>query len=223
MNRISLMLAILIVTVSIGAAPQAPRIALAQAPTIDFIGQVTVPTSGNVKFPQIRGKGDVVHLAGSGGSGDNNFARYWRKSADGTLNVPEPRTLGPATGQSNYATSDLTIAPNGRIYFVWNHVGDQSIYLLSSNNGTEWNTDNRKTVIAGGGFRVYPHVAASNNRLWVVWSQDGRYRYRTTTDMTGGGWSGTQPVSARESINSPSVAVSQDGSRMAVALSLIHI
>ncbi len=220
MNRVSLMLAILIVTVSIGAAPQAPRIALAQAPTIDFIGQVTVPTSGNVKFPQIRGKGDVVHLAGSGGSGDNNSARYWRKSADGTLNVAEPRTLGPATGQSNYATSDLTIAPNGRIYFVWNHVGDQSIYLLSSNNGTEWNTDNRKTVIAGGGFRVYPHVAASNNRLWVVWSQDGRYRYRTTTDMTGGGWSGTQLVSARESINSPSVAVSQDGSRMAVAYAI---
>jgi len=220
MNRISLMLAILIVTVSIGATPGVPRIALAQAPTIDFIGQVTVPTSGNVKFPQIRGKGDVVHLAGSGGSGDNNFARYWRKSADGTLNVAEPRTLGPATGQSNYATSDLTIAPNGRIYFVWNHVGDQSIYLLSSNNGTEWNTDNRKTVIAGGGFRVYPHVAASNNRLWVVWSQDGRYRYRTTTDMTGGGWSGTQLVSARESINSPSVAVSQDGSRMAVAYAI---
>ena len=221
MNRISFMLAILMVIVSMGATPGVPRIALAQTPTIDFIGQVAVPTSGNVKFPQIRGRGDVVHLAGSGGSGDNNVARYWRKSADGTLNLPEPRTLGPAIGQSNYASSDLAIAPNGRIYFIWNHVGNQSIYLLSSDTGTEWNTDARKTVIAGGGFRVYPRVAAANDRLWVVWSQDGRYWYRTTTDVSGGGgWSGTQLVSGRESINSPSVAVSPDGSRMAVAYAI---
>jgi hypothetical protein len=101
MNRIFLMLAILVATVSIGAAPQAPRIALAQAPTIDFIGQTTIPTSGNVKYPQIMGGGDTVHIAGSGGRGDDNFARYWRKSADGTLNFAEPRTLGPATGQPN--------------------------------------------------------------------------------------------------------------------------
>ncbi len=218
MNRIFLMLAILMVTVSIGAAPQAPRIALAQAPTIDFIGQVTVPTSGNVKFPQIRGKGDVVHLAGSGGRGNNNFARYWRKSADGTLNFAEPTTLGPATGQPNYATSDVTVAPNGRVYVIANNVSDQAIYLWSSNDGVTWNPDDRKTVIRGGGFRVYPHIAASNNRLWVVWNQDGRYRYRTTTDITGGGgWTGTQLISGRESLGHPSVAVSPDGSRMAVA------
>jgi hypothetical protein len=218
MNRISLMLAILIVTVSIGAAPQAPRIALAQAPTIDFIGQTTIPTSGNVKFPQIRKSGDTVHIAGSGGRGDDNFARYWRKSADGTLNFAEPRTLGPATGQPNYAHSDVTVAPNGRVYVIANNIRDQAIYLWSSSDGTSWNPDDRKTVVRGGGFRTYSHIAAANNRLWVVWNQDGRYRYRTTTDITGGGgWTETQLVSVRESLNHPSVAVSPDGSRMAVA------
>jgi hypothetical protein len=218
MNRIFLMLAILVATVSIGAAPQAPRIALAQEPTIDFIGQVTIPTSGNVKFPQIMGGGDTVHIAGSGGRGDDNFARYWRKSADGTLNFAEPRTLGPATGQPNYANSDVTVAPNGRVYVIANNVRDQAIYLWSSSDGTSWNPDDRKTVVRGGGFRVYSHIAASNNRLWVVWNQDGRYRYRTTTDVTGGGgWTETQLVSGRESLGHPSVAVSPDGSRMAVA------
>jgi hypothetical protein len=221
MNRIFLMLAILVATVSIGAAPQAPRIALAQEPTIDFIGQVTIPTSGNVKFPQIMGRGDTVHIAGSGGRGDDNFARYWRKSADGTLNFAEPRTLGPATGQPNYANSDVTVAPNGRVYVIANNVRDQAIYLWSSSDGTSWNPDDRKTVIRGGGFRVYPHIAASNNRLWVVWNQDGRYRYRTTTDVTGGGgWTGTRVVSNRESFGHPSVAVSPDGSRMAVAYAI---
>ncbi|MCL6540592.1 MAG: hypothetical protein K6T87_08400 [Roseiflexus sp.] len=221
MNRIFLMLAILVATVSIGAAPQVPRIALAQEPTIDFIGQVTIPTSGNVKFPQIMGRGDTVHIAGSGGRGDDNFARYWRKSADGTLNFADPRTLGPATGPPNYANSDVTIAPNGRVYVIANNTGDQAIYLWSSSDGTSWNPDDRKTVIRGGGFRVYPHIAASNNRLWVVWNQDGRYRYRTTTDVTGGGgWTGTRVVSNRESFGHPSVAVSPDGSRMAVAYAI---
>jgi hypothetical protein len=218
MNRIFLMLAILVATVSIGAAPQAPRIALAQEPTIDFIGQVTIPTSENVKFPQIMGGGDTVHIAGSGGRGDDNFARYWRKSADGTLNFAEPRTLGPATGQPNYANSDVTVAPNGRVYVIANNVRDQAIYLWSSSDGTSWNPDDRKTVVRGGGFRTYSHIAAANNRLWVVWNQDRRYRYRTTTDVTGGGgWTETQLVSVRESLNHPSVAVSPDGSRMAVA------
>jgi hypothetical protein len=218
MNRIFLMLAILMATVSIGAAPQAPRIALAQAPTIDFIGQTTIPTSGNVKYPQIHGSGNAVHIAGSGGRGNDNFARYWRKSADGTLNFAEPRTLGPATGQPNFATSDVTVAPDGRVYVVANNTSDQAIYLWSSSDGTSWNPDDRKIVVRGGGFRVFPHIAAANNRLWVVWNQDNRYRYRTTTDITGsGGWTGTQLVSGRESLGHPSVAVSPDGSRMAVA------
>jgi hypothetical protein len=218
MNRISFMLAILMVIVSISATPQAPRIALAQTPEITFIGQTTLPSSGNIKTPQIKGRGDVVHIAGSGGSGDNNFARYWRKGADGTLSFAEPRTLGPATGSPLYANSDVTVAPNGRVYVIANHTGDQAIYLWSSNDGIAWNPDDRKTVIRGGGFRVYSHIAASNNRLWVVWSQDGRYRYRTTTDITGnGGWTDTLLVSGRESFGHPSVAVSPDGSRMAVA------
>jgi hypothetical protein len=221
MNRISFMLAILMVIVSISATPQAPRIALAQTPEITFIGQTTLPSSGNIKTPQIKGHGDVVHIAGSAGSRDDNFARYWRKSADGTLNFAEPRTLGPATGPPNYANSDVTVAPNGRVYVVANNTRDQAIYLWSSSDGTSWNPDDRKTVVAGGGFRVYPHIAASNNRLWVVWNQDGRYRYRTTTDVTGGGgWTGTRLVSNRESFGHPSVAVSPDGSRMAVAYAI---
>ncbi len=222
MNRTLFALMILALMISASIAPGRTQSALAQTPDITFIGQTTVPSSGNVKFPQIRPRGETVHIAGSAGSRDNNFARYWRKSADGTLNFPvEPVTLGPATGQSNYATSSLTVAPNGRVYMVWNNVADQAIYLLSSTDGVQWNTSDRKTVIAGGGFRVYPHIAASNNRLWVVWSQDGRYRYRTTTDVTGGsGWTGTRLISGRESINAPSVAVSPDGSRMAVAYAI---
>lgn len=221
MNRIFLMLAILMVTASIGATSHAPRIALAQTPEITFIGRTTLPFSGNVKTPQITGRGDVVHIAGSAGSRDDNFARYWRKSADGTLNFTEPRTLGPATGPPNYANSDVTVAPNGRVYVIANNTSDQAIYLWSSTDGIAWNPDDRKTVIRGGGFRVFSHIAASNDRLWVVWSQDGRYRYRTTTDITGGGgWTGTQLVSTRESSGHPSVAVSPDGSRMAVAYAI---
>jgi len=217
MNRIFLILAILMVTASTVTTLCAPRIALAQAPTIDFIGQTTLPSSSNVKTPQIKGRGNVVHIAGSAGSRDDNFARYWRKSDDGTLGFAEPRTLGPATGQSNYAISDVTVAPNGRVYVIANNVRDQAIYLWSSGDGVTWNPDDRKTVIRGGGFRVYPHIAASNDRLWVVWNQDGRYRYRTTTDINGGGgWTETLLVSNRESMNHPSVAVSPDGSRMAV-------
>jgi hypothetical protein len=218
MNRMLFALTILVLTVSAWGAPGAQRVAWAQAPAIDFIGQTTVPESGNVKTPQIRGRGDAVHLAGSAGSGDNNFTRYWRKPANGTLAFAAPVTLGPAQGPPNYASSDVTIAPNGRVYVVGNNTGDQTIYLWSSSNGTEWNPSDRKVVLRGGGFRVYPHVAASNSRLWVVWNQDGRYRYRTTTDMTGGGgWSATNLVSGRESFGHPAVAVSPDGSRMAVA------
>ena len=234
MNRMLFALTILVLTVSAWGAPgprqrfdglsaarfdalSAPS-ALAQAPEIIFIGQETVRFSDNVKYPQIRSRGGTVHLAGSAGSGDNNVARYWFKIADGTTSITATTRLGPAIGQPNFATSDLTIAPNGQIYVVWNHIADQAIYLLSSNESTPWNPDDRKTVIRGGGFRVYPRVAAANNRLWVVWSQDGRFRYRTTTDVTGGsGWSGTQTVSGLESLNQPSVAVSPDGSRMAVA------
>jgi hypothetical protein len=221
MNRILLALTILVLTVGAWAAPETQRRALAQTPEITFIGQTTIPTSGNIKYPQIRGKGDAVHIAGSGGSGDDNFTRYWRKPADGTLSFSAPVTLGPAQGSPAYATSDVTVAPNGRVYVVGNNTGDQTIYLWSSSNGTEWNPSDRKVVLRGGGFRVYPHVAASNNRLWVVWNQDGRYRYRTTTDMTGGGgWSGTQLVSELESFGHPSVAVSPDGTRMAVAYAI---
>ncbi len=234
MNRMLFALTILVLTVSAWGAPGTQRrfdrlsasrfdalsapSALAQAPEIIFIGQETVRFSDNVKYPQIRSRGGTVHLAGSAGSGDNNVARYWFKIADGTTSITATTRLGPAIGQPNFATSDLTIAPNGQIYVVWNHIADQAIYLLSSNESTPWNPDDRKTVIRGGGFRVYPRVAAANNRLWVVWSQDGRFRYRTTTDVTGGsGWSGTQTVSGLESLNQPSVAVSPDGSRMAVA------
>lgn len=218
MNRMLLALTILALTVGAWAAPGAQRRALAQAPAIDFIGQTTVPESGNIKYPQIFGKGDAIHLAGSAGRGDDNFTRYWRKPADGTLNFANPVTLGPARGSPAYATSDVTVAPNGRVYAVGNDTGSESIFLWSSSNGTSWNPDDRKTVIRGGGFRVYPHVAASNNRLWVVWNQDGRYRYRTTEDVTGGGgWTGTRLVSDRESFGHPSAAVSPDGSRMAVA------
>ncbi|MGC9040334.1 MAG: hypothetical protein ACP5MJ_12615 [Roseiflexus sp.] len=226
MNRMLFALTILVLTVGAWGAPGTQRrfdrlsapSALAQAPEITFVGQTTIPSSGNVKYPQIRGHGDAAHIAGSAGSGDNNFTRYWRKAADGTLAFAAPVTLGPVQGQPNYASSDVTIAPNGRVYVVGNNIGDQTIYLWSSSNGTEWNPSDRKVVLRGGGFRVYPHVAASNSRLWVVWNQDGRYRYRTTTDMTGGGgWSETALVSGRESLGHPAVAVSPDGSRMAVA------
>ncbi|MCS6840889.1 MAG: hypothetical protein NZ701_08915, partial [Roseiflexus sp.] len=218
MSRVLLVLTILVLTVGTWAAPGTQRRALAQTPEIIFIGQETVRFSENVKYPHVRGRGGAIHLAGSAGSGDNNVARYWFKVADGTTSITASSRLGPAIGQPNYATSHLAIAPNGRIYFIWNHVRDQAIYLLSADENTPWNPDDRKTVISGGGFRVYPQVAASNNRLWVVWSQDGRFRYRTTTDMTGsGGWSGTQTLSGRESLNLPSAAVSPDGSRMAVA------
>lgn len=217
MSRLlSFMLLVLLVAAAV-FVPQTRQTAVAQsAPQIEFRGQVTVPDSGNIKFPQIRGRGTIAHLAGSGGSGNNNNPLYWRKNADGSTSFPNPIDLGTARGEPNYAVTDVTIAPNGRVYVIWNHTGDNAIYMLSSSDGASWNTNDRKTVIDDSSFRVYTRVGAANDRLWVVWNQDGKYRYRTTSDINGSGWSGTQQLSSRTAINQPSIAVSPDGNRAAV-------
>lgn len=222
MSRLLSILLLSLLVVTAVFVPNAYRPAIAQSTAniqVEFRGQVTVNGSNNVKFPQIKGRGAIAHLAGSGGgSGNNNSPLYWRKNADGTTNFPSPADLGSTNGEPQFAVSDVAIAPSGRVYVIWNHTGDNAIYMLSSSDGASWNTGDRKTVIDDSSFRVYTRVGASNNRLWVVWNQDGRYRYRTTTDITGGsGWSGTILLSSRESINQPSIAVSPDGSRAAIA------
>lgn len=217
MSRLlSFLLLVLLVAAAV-FVPQTRQTAVAQsAPQIEFRGQVTVPDSGNIKFPQIRGRGTIAHLAGSGGSGNNNNPLYWRKNADGSTSFPNPIDLGTARGEPNYAVTDVAIAPSGRVYVIWNHTGDNAIYMLSSSDGASWNTGDRKTVIDDSSFRVYTRVGASNSRLWVVWNQDGRYRYRTTSNIEGAGWSGTVNLSGKTAINQPSIATSPDGSRTAV-------
>jgi len=216
----ALLFSILVATAAL--TPRAHQAAQAQTPPqIEFRGQATIPGSGNIKFPQIRGKDAVVHVAGSGGSGNNNNPLYWRKNADGTTNFGNPADLGDVRGEPNYTVTDVTVAPGGRVYVIWNDTSSNAIYLLSSANGTSWDPNDRKTVIDDSTFRVYTRIGAANDRLWVVWNQDGRYRFRTTSDVSGGGgWSGTQLISGRESINQPSIAVSPNGSRTAVAYAI---
>ncbi len=201
----SLYVIALCLMVAVTAVPTKPIAAESSISAITVLVNADLPNSDNSKFPHVVGIGSQVFASGHDGS----KASYWKK-ADSATSWPSPTSVGTAAGQSDYASVTITRGPDGSAYVAWIDQNAKKVYMRRVKpDGT---MDDTKTVAGNDGtFRVYVEIAvATDGRIFVVWSEDFRFRYRTSTDG-GNTWTGTQIASSKTSQGSPSIAAGPNG------------
>src|SRR5262249_53559307 len=159
-----------------------------------------VPGASSVKYPKVAFAQGRILLAGT--SGDDRQARLWSKEPGETA-FGEPEVLGAGASNPDYSTSDVFVAADGTIYFAWVDQATETTWMRRKPVGQDWEASR---LVVDGAFRVYPQIMAiPDGRIFVAWSEDGKFRYRTSTD---GGltWSDTAVVSNKVIMNHPSLA-----------------
>jgi hypothetical protein len=170
-----------------------------------------VAGASSVKYPKVAfGQGRIL-LAGT--SGEDQQARLWSKAPDGTA-FGQPEVLGAGASNPDYSTSDVFVAADGTIYFASVDQATETLWMRRKPVGQDWEA---ARLVVDGAFRVYPQIMASpDGRIFVVWSEAGKFRYRTSIDG-GVTWSDTGVVSNRAIMNHPSLASGPSGTCLALA------
>jgi hypothetical protein len=184
--------------------------AVASNPGFSVLQDFRVPGASLVKYPKLAFAQGRVLLAGT--SGDARQARLWSK-APGDAAFGAPEVLGGGASNPDYSTSDVFVAANGTIYFAWVDQTDERTWMRRKPVGQGWEAPR---LVVDGTFRVYPQIMASQDgRVFVVWSEAGKFRYRTSVD---GGltWSSTGVVTNTVIRNHPSLASGPSGTYVAV-------
>lgn len=158
------------------AAPNAQ----AQSSTgLRLISEFTIPGSRDVKFPHVDAQNGFAHVSGNANRSD---ALYWNKR-DRQTSISDPFRIGVASGQPDFSTTAITVAPNGEVYYVWINQPDKSIFLRKRDTAGNWGP--QRTVVGSSPFPVAVEVGvASNGTIFVVWRDPDRpAKYRTSSNQ----------------------------------------
>ncbi|GAB4115698.1 MAG: sialidase family protein [Roseiflexaceae bacterium] len=196
MNRSNFWLALvmaIVLVVPLAPTPATPA-ALAQETLPSRIRQDNVPGVSDTKYPDVLGVGSTAYIATTSGTTSDRRARLVTIAQPyESSSYSDAADLGDADGQSDYSPSVMTVGPDGAIYYIWMRAQSREIKLRRLGPG-ETSFGPERTIISGGNFRVrVDAVVTSNNTLMVMWDENSRYRYRTSTDG-GVTWSGTSIV-----------------------------
>lgn len=189
------------------------QVAQAQATAPQIVRVAEVPNFDDVKFPDVLGTGSRVYVAGGSGKGDRKAIHVF--SDPPYSDFSGVVTMGAAAGASDYSVSVMAMAPDGTIYQLWASADNKYFKIRRKDpnpNESQRTWTDERTIISGGGFRVRPDIAVtSSGRVFVVWDEDSRYRYRYS-DNRGDSWSGTAIVSEDTSAGRPFLAPDYQGS-----------
>jgi hypothetical protein len=132
-----------------------------------FLGSSILPDSQDVKFPQVATSGDFVSVSGNA---NRNDAYLWQKGQT-ALSFSTPNRVGTAAGQPDYATTHLTYAPNGSLYYLWSNADERRIYMSVRTAGSV--TFGPAITVAARAEALFPShfdaVARSDNTLFLFW------------------------------------------------------
>ncbi len=188
-----------------------PKTQVAQAQTAPQVLRVAeVPNFEDVKFPEVLGVGSRVYVAG--GSDKSNRKAVYTTSDPPYSGFSDRVPLGGSvSGGSDYSVVVMAVALDGTVYYLWESPDDKFFKIKRKDpNSTTWSDE--RTVISGGNFRVRPDIGVtSTGRIFVVWDENSRYRYRYS-DNRGDNWSGTEIVSNDSSAGRPFLAPDSQGS-----------
>jgi hypothetical protein len=147
----------------------------------------------------------------SSGTTDNRSSVYSTISQPfATSEFVGPTTLGDATGQSDYSPTVAALGADGAIYAAWMRSASRELKIRRK-GPTDGDFGTEHTVIGGGSFRVRPDIAvASDGTVMIVWDENGRYRFRTSTNG-GANWTETQLVSDDSTASRPYIAADSAG------------
>ncbi|MEN9934654.1 MAG: hypothetical protein RLZZ387_1233, partial [Chloroflexota bacterium] len=210
MSRLSALIALCVVML---AASLAPSPSAAQFELFASRAERNFAVSGArfVKFPGVTGLGNQVFVSGnSGTSNDGRDAVVWQKE-DAASSFSTGVNIGDARGQSDY--SNTSIASNrfdNTIHAAWIDQDIDQIKYRSRSLDGDWGPTH--IAVSGSGFRAYMSVGvASDNRVFIVWTQQNRIRF-VTSDNGGSSWTDPTPVMERVPIARPFVTGGPNGS-----------
>jgi len=161
--------------------PSVPAAAQTTPPAPRLVTEFLISDATKVKFPSVAVRNGVVHV---GAPSNEQVALYWSKSEAATAFGPAFE-IGSARGVPDYSSISLFTTPDNTLYYAWASVNERRIKLrVRAPDGT-WGPE--RTVHTSSGFAVFPTVAVSQGRIFVVWEDNrsggGRTLYgKTSTD-----------------------------------------
>jgi len=157
----------------------------------------------------VAASGDTVHVVWTD-TRNGNYEIYTKRSTDGGTSWGSDTRL---TYNSGYSGLPSVAVSGTRVHVIWTETrdGNPEIYTKrSTDGGTTWDPDTRLTSDSANSWS--PSVAASGNRVHVVWEEyrNGNGEIYTKRSLDGGaGWgTDTRLTSNSEYSGLPSVAVS---------------
>ncbi|NJN16697.1 MAG: hypothetical protein HC822_10695 [Oscillochloris sp.] len=179
------------------------------APTLE--AQIQVPGPRESKFPKVAVGNGVLHYAANSAQLD---ALYWNKAED-AREFGDAFRVGTAEGQSDYSSPALFLSSDNSLYYTWSSIEERRIKLrVRASDGT-WGPE--RTVISGAIFGIFAQVAATPERVFVIWQDvrrdgnDPEVFARTSTD-NGATWSSTIFASSVNTFSTPpAISVSSAG------------
>jgi hypothetical protein len=178
----------------------------AQSNLPELIRQANAPNMSDTKFPRVLGVNNTAYITtGSGTTRDRRASLVTMTAPFQTSGFSGNVDLGDADGASDFSVTASAVAPDGTIYIAWMQSSSNN-FKIRRKGPSDGDFGPERTIVAGGGFRVRPDIAVtSDGKVFAIWDEDSRYRFRVSTDG-GNSWSGTQVVSEDTSAGRPMLA-----------------
>lgn len=192
-----LLLLILSALALVGALPVAPTLAQGGDPRL--VTEFEVPGAIKLKFPTVGVRDGTVHV---GATHNEATALYWNKAETAT-SFSQAFEVGSAQGQGDYSSASLFVAPDNTVYYVWGSIEERRLKLRVRDAAGNWGPE--RTVLAGGGnsFPIFPRVAFSQGRIFVIWQDIDKPLYVKTSTDGGATFSNQVGVGQRFTFSAP--------------------
>jgi hypothetical protein len=213
MSRLPALLALCVVLLATSLTPRqgaAQQVEAPKAADSRAHFNTEVPNTVDVKYPSAAGLGNQIFVAGNpGDDNDTRDAVVWQKE-DQANSFPDGVDVGDARGQTDYASAAVTTSRfNNTIHAAWIDQDANRIYYRSRGLTTGWGTTHQVAQTGRNPYFVSVAVG-SDGRIWVMWNEAERIRYKTS-NTNGESWSETRVPSGEGPAGRPYVAAEAGG------------